>query len=99
MMAIKRQSSKQTAANFLKLRKDEWSYVERFAPGCGALWRLEVDLPTRDFTMGVTGKPLTVVAIEKNCSSAGQHRRNCECRVFHRDSKMWVREVLERGKT
>ena len=46
----------------------EWSYVERFCPGAYQAWLRDVDLPTADgqFMIGVTGRPLYVVAVNQD---------------------------------
>lgn len=62
--------------------EDCWRYVEFCVPGAALAWLRDVGLPAEEFVLGVAGKPITAVAIDRGCYTPGYTR--CRCHSFRK---------------
>ena len=59
---------------------EKWQFVEKNVPGCFAAWAETVGLRIEGMTLGVTGKPPRVIALDEGCYLPGYTA--CRCHVF-----------------
>jgi hypothetical protein len=64
----------------LRSPPEQWRFVEKSVPGCFAAWVATVGIRTEGLTLGVTGKPSRVNAIDESCYLPGYTA--CRCHVF-----------------